>query len=328
MKRPFQKKTSAKNTGRSSARTGADRGRTSHSSSFSYYTMQRHHHAASGRQSSSARKGQRDPSHGTTGLAGLLADKPRLEQVLHRFGSVLLASILLICLVSVLQVNTNPRILLLNGDQGFALHSDEEYAAVATNAIRGSMFNTNKVTINTHDISRHIEQAFPEVKSASIALPLIGHRPTVYIELTRPILVLNTASQSVVIDSAGQALVRAQSVANLASFKLPSVYDQSQLNLSVGDVVLSSNAVAFIQEVLAQLSSRQLHIDRMVLPAGTEELDIYLKGDTYYTKYNLHETNARQQVGTFLAVRKKLSKEKGVPSEYIDVRLAGRAYYK
>lgn len=300
--------------------------------SFSYYGLQRQQTARTASQhkgkSKKQQKTSRDPVKALSGLSETFSGGSRLQQLLHTFGAVLLGAVLLLCFISVLQIDTTPRISIINDSEGFALHSEDEYAAVASDAIRGSVLNSNKITINTQAISADVAAAFPEVKSVAMALPLVGHRPTVYIELTRPILLLNTASQSVVIDNTGQALVKAQDVTNVSRFNLPSVYDQSQLKLEVGDVVLSSTAVTFIQAVQAQLAAQNLDIKRMVLPAGAEQLDIYLKGDGYFTKYNLHEANPNQQVGTFLAVRKKLTKEKALPTEYIDVRLPGRAYYK
>lgn len=288
--------------------------------SFSYYASSR---TATRQQEETARRRGEEPPKRRWHLPMLW------RQVGHNFSFIVLALLLVVCAVSVLQVDTKPRVVILNDTEGYALHDTSAYQAAATNVLRGSFLNSNKITIDTNSVAEAVKQQFPEVADASIALPLVGHRPTLYIQLTQPTLILMTGSQSVVVDSAGQALVTADNVRDLARFNLPTLVDQSHLRPQVGDVVLSSSTVAFIRTVLAQFAAAHVATQKLVLPSAAEELDVYPRGAAYYGKFNLHETNARQQVGTFLAVRQQLAKGKGtLPHSYIDVRIAGRAYYQ
>lgn len=246
----------------------------------------------------------------------------------QQFGSVLLGVVLIASVVSVLQVDTTPRVVMLNGDTAkFALHTTADYQNTATDSLRSSLFNSNKITVNTRSVVRDLRTKFPEIYDASLVLPLVGHRPTVYIELTRPALVLRTASFATVIDNSGRALMVSPSKDAYSSLKLPMVDDQSNLMLKVGDVALSSDNVAFIEDVIRQFSSQTLAINRLVLPAGKEELDVYPAGVKYYVRFNTHDTNSREQSGTFFAVRQQLGKQGTTPKQYVDVRIAGRAYY-
>jgi|GEM_PF-497204 len=327
MKQLFGKSPKGKPS-RASRREPAERRRpvaSANPRAFSYYGLQRPGSATPRHGSGSHKNKSHTDRHAGSGPTN---PQPALRRLLHGSGAFIGGIVVLLIIISIIQLDTTPNVKIINGSEGYALHSDADYAAVATNAMRGSLLNTNKITIDTKAISRSVKEQFPEIKSAAVTLPLVGKKPTVYIELTKPVLILNTSSQSVVVDSTGQALVTAQSVSGLKQFHLPALYDQSQLELKVGDVVLSSSAVQFIQTVLDQLARHKLQVKQMVLPAGTEEVDVYIQGDSYFTKYNLHETNAYQQVGTFLAVRQELAGQKGVPAHYIDVRLPGRAYYK
>jgi hypothetical protein len=77
------------------------------------------------------------------------------------------------------------------------------------------------------------------------------------------------------------------------------------------------------------LQQQHLAVATFVLPAGSSELDVYLDGKPYYMKCNLALSDtAREQVGTFLAVQHDLEEQGRRPGQYIDVRIAGRAYYK
>lgn len=260
------------------------------------------------------------------------APEPRWTRATWRrlstqFGKLAIVIIVVASLLSLLQVDNQPRIVLLNAGHNVTLHSVADYRAAASISLHG-LANTNKITIDTAAINQQLQTTFPEVKDASVVLPLIGHRPVIYIQLTRPSLILTSGTQSMVVDDAGRALAPLSQAPSVASLHLPVVQDKSALPLKTGQVVLPSSAVVFIQTVLHQLGAQHQQVSRLVLPAGAEELDVYPAGQSYYGKFNLHETNVRQQVGTFLAVQQDLAGQHRSPHHYIDVRVAGRAYYK
>lgn len=265
---------------------------------------------------------------------GKAAPKPRLElsklrkSILgQQFGTVLLAIVLVASVISVLQIDNNPRIVILGNTQQYALHSSDDYRQAVTDRLRGSLVNSNKITIDTQSVIGGLRQEFPEIYDASVVLPLVGHRPTVYIELTRPALVLQTPNAALVIDANGRLLKSSADIHSFSTLNLPIISDQSNLALHVGDVALSSANVAFVEDVARQFKSQQLSIAKLVLPAGKEELDVYPSGVRYYVKFNLHEITSREQSGTYFAVRQQLTRQGISPKQYVDVRLVGRAYY-
>jgi len=80
-----------------------------------------------------------------------------------------------------------------------------------------------------------------------------------------------------------------------------------------------------------QLRAQNVSIKAMTLPAASSELDVYIGGTSYFVKFNLQDINdsaANIQSGTFLALKKHLAEQNKTPSQYIDVRLEGRAYYR
>lgn len=248
--------------------------------------------------------------------------------VLRRFGLIILLIALLISSVNVLSLSSNARVMSLNGSGNSFLHDKSVYETAANQILAGSVWNRNKITVNTEAISQQMLAKFPELSSVSVTLPLFSKRPIVYIQTAQPALVLSTQSGAFVIDSTGKALLRADNVPNLAALKLPTVTDQSNLAISLNRPALSSDNVSFIQTVIAQLAARHFSVSAAVLPAGTSELDVRLAGQPYLVKFNLRSGDARQQAGTFLATQARLQSQHATPSQYIDVRVDGRAYYK
>lgn len=248
----------------------------------------------------------------------------------QRFGLILAIIAGLALLISSVQVSMQPRLVILNNTAVYRLHPDSSYEADVTETLRSSWLNTNKITINTDNVARRLKADYPEVADAAVALPIIGQRPTVYLQLTRPSLVMvATDGSASVLDETGRVLAPAAQVGNLDSFKLPTITDQSGLQIRAGKLALTRGSVDFITSVVAQLQAAGIHYSRLVLPSSSQELDLYLQDQKYLVKFNMHDPRtAREQAGEYLATAHYL-REKGItPASYVDVRLSGRVYYK
>jgi len=253
-----------------------------------------------------------------------------MRQLSQRFGLLLVLLVLLVCVIDVLHVSSQPKIVPLTASStNYFLQPTNTYQQAAAKLFADSVFNGNKITINTSAIQQSLKQQFPELSDVSITLPLVGHRPIVYVASTTPSLILRTKHGDFVLDNTGKALIAANQVADLSKLNLPTVVDQSGLELQSGHSALPSASVSFIASVLAELRAKSIPFDSLTLPPAAYEFDVKPSGVGYFVKFNMHDsTAALQQVGTYLAVRQRLLQQSITPAAYIDVRLAGRAYYK
>lgn len=256
--------------------------------------------------------------------------KEILQFVGQRFGLVLAIVASLALFISSVQVSMHPRLVIVNDTAVYRLHPDSTYESNITQALRSSWTNTNKITINTAGVIRTLQANYPEVTDASMTLPIIGQRPTVYVQLTKPsLLMVSTDGSASVIDETGRVLAPASQITNLDSFNLPTLTDQSGLDTQPGKLAISKGSVDFISAVLLQLKAAHISYSRLVLPASSQELDVYVQGQPYFIKLNMHDPDtARQQAGEFLATLHYLQGKGVVPAGYIDARLPGRVYYK
>jgi cell division septal protein FtsQ len=247
----------------------------------------------------------------------------------QRLGMFIAGVALIVCVLYTLHLNSQPKVVsLAQSSNSYFLQSTDVYQQAAAKAFGSSIFNDNKITVNSVGIQERLQKQFPELSDVSVTIPLMSHRPIVYIAPTTPSLVLANSSDSFVLDNNGKALLTTSQVADLEKLGLPTVTDQTGLKVKTGDFALAGTAVSFIQTVKAELEAKGVAIDTMTLPSnGAFELDVKPKGAGYFVKFNLHEDSARQQAGTFLAVRARLATQSTTPSSYIDVRLDGRAYY-
>jgi cell division septal protein FtsQ len=261
-------------------------------------------------------------------------DIRRREKILRywrqRLGMFIAGVALVVCVLYTLHLNHQPKVVsLAQSSNSYFLQSTDVYQKAAAQAFASSIFNDNKITVNSVGIQERLQKQFPELSDVSVTIPLMSHRPIVYIAPTSPSLVLANASDSFILDNNGKALLTTSQVAELDKLHLPTVTDQTGLKLKTGDIALAGTAVSFIQTIQAELEAKGVAIESMTLPAtGAYELDVKPGGVGYFVKFNLHEDTARQQAGTFLAVRARLATQSITPASYIDVRLDGRAYYK
>lgn len=248
----------------------------------------------------------------------------------QRLGMLVAGMALIICVLNVLHLSSRPSVITLSSSSSSAfLRPTSVYEEAAQKLFAGSIWNANKVTVNTSAIQTQLKRDFPELADVSITLPLMGHRPVVYIAPTTPSLLLKTRTNQFVLDSKGRALLSAAQVKNSDVLKLPLVDDQSDLPIKTGSIALPSSSVSFIQTVVNELQAKNISIDSLTLPAtGAYELDVTPGGAGYFVKFNMHTNSALQQTGTFLAVQQRLNAQGIKPGSYIDVRLDGRAYYK
>lgn len=252
--------------------------------------------------------------------------------ILQRFSLIILLVVLVLAAANMLTVSSNVKIVplvpLKSSGTSF-LHSQSVYQNAANQLLARSIWNRNKITINTGHISQEMLQKFPELSGVSITLPLLSQRPIVYIQSAQPALLLQGQNGSFVVDNTGKALVNIGN-APTSSQNLPVVTDQSKLDITINRQAVTTDNVDFILTVVKQLEAAHFTIHSLVLPASTSELDVRVQGQPYEIKFNLQSGagDARQQAGTFIAAQAKLQSQHNTPAEYIDVRVDGRAYYR
>jgi hypothetical protein len=257
--------------------------------------------------------------------------KPRRPQALkiQRFKVMAILIVVLLLAVGLLHLSNNPKIVVLSDtDQKPFLQNTTIYQRAAAKQFSVSILNANKITVDTGTISDKLLAEFPELSSVSVSVPLLSSQPTVYIQPAQPAIIFAASNGSYVLDTNGRALQPVTQFIGLASLHLPTVTNQSDFKVELGQQALTASDVTFIQTVIYELSARKITVSSFSIPAGTSELDATLEGEPYYVKFNFVSSDPRQQAGSFLAIQAQLSALHLTPSHYIDVRVDGRAYYQ
>lgn len=246
----------------------------------------------------------------------------------EKFGLIVLAIVVVICLFNVLYLSSNS-VVIVDGTSSNPAFKQYQSAVekTANKLFASSILNSNKITVDTNKIESTLESDYPMYSSISVSLPLIDRHPVIYITPALPALVLSNTSGQYLINEDGQIMLRSPSSTGFNKLELPIVSYQVNGYLSSGQKILTNAEVQFIQVVIYELGLRGNKVSSISLPQGTSELNVYLSGLPYYVKFNLENNSPRQQTGSFLATQQYLKSQNITPSQYVDVRTPGRVFY-
>ena len=233
---------------------------------------------------------------------------------------LLLLVVILVCLVYSLVVSANPKVVLTSSDY----HSPSIYRTAAAQAMNGFK-DRNKLTFDEPAVASKLQAQFPEISKVSVELPLIGQQPVIRLNIANPEFLFNSNGQQYVLTANG--IVVPNSFNPRITKTLVTINDLSGFHAQPGKAVLSAQQVAFISTVASQIQAAKVPIKSFNLPPAAQEVDLYTKDQNYYTKFYLGG-NALVETGQYLAARHQLSAQNQNPSQYLDVRVEGKIFYK
>lgn len=233
------------------------------------------------------------------------------------------AIVVVVCIVKLLAVTPNSKIIVAaSSDYPVSQLATDAYARAANTLLRGSFLNRSKLTLNSNGIASSLQKQFPELTSVVVTVPLVGNRPVIYVDPSKPAFAVETAGGSYSMDAKGYILARlSSSPASLTVLK-----ETSSRTPRPGTQYLSSSTVSFCSTVSYELKQAGIPVAYLNLPAAAPyELDAYVSGKPFYIRFNI-EDDAMQQSGAAVATLQQLGAN--TPGQYLDVRVSERVYYK
>lgn len=247
------------------------------------------------------------------------APKPA-RRILKRIRNIFIAAIITAGFVYSSIIKPQPEVLV----DDTSYHPASVYQSSAQATLK-SLRNHTKLTLDRSGISSAMKRQFPEISNVELKVPLISQVPTFKLDIAAPTFNLSSASNIYVVGANGVVVAASGQLPSLS--KLPTVIDQSGFEASPGKQVLATSAIAFINNLLAQCKQAGLQVQSLTLPAAPQALELRAEGSPYYVKFDLGG-DAMLQAGQHLAAKHKFDSENTQPSQYLDVRVAGKIYYK
>ncbi|HUY53193.1 MAG TPA: hypothetical protein VMV24_01300 [Candidatus Dormibacteraeota bacterium] len=259
-------------------------------------------------------------------------DKKKVSKNLSFFKqlpTIISFIVILVTLFYVTTLNNSPQIIITNNSSGVKfIHSNAQYMYTIRSILNESILNKSKFTINSNNISRQFKSYYPEFSSVTVIIPIYGHRLQLVLKVSEPAINLQNSTGYYLLDDQGVAVIKYNSIKQMDSTKLVTVIDDSNSKVLLGKNFISSNSVLFIQNVIYQYSKKGIKIQNIILPNLPFEIDVQSRGEGSIEKYNLLD-NSNFQVGTYFSTLKYIkSSNLAMPTQYIDLRVPGKAFYK
>jgi hypothetical protein len=232
---------------------------------------------------------------------------------------ILIIAVLIIGLLDMLLVSRQPKVILNDS----TYHSAQDYQRFLRRRL-GGLTNGNKLSFDQDGLVGALRSNYPEIKAAAVELPVFSRQPVFRLEVATPALFLKSQKNSYLVNSNGVAVGLKDKYKNLNS--LPEIVDQSGFAIQPGKQVLSSADIQFILAVAKEMKVYSIPVSMLALPNLAQQLDVYTTDAPYYTKFFTGGDPALQAAQMIAARQQFASGAK--PSQYLDVRVSGKVFYK
>lgn len=250
----------------------------------------------------------------------------QIRRRLKVLPGVLAVAVIIGSIIYSFTLGSYPEVATL-AQQASPYRNTEEYAQKVDEILRDNPMNRTKITIQTFQVEQALLDAYPELQDVVLRLPVLGRKPNLVVHIRQPAALLSAANRTYVLDVNGIAVSEASQISAEDKNGLPIIQDQSGIDIKLGKQVLTTETIQFVLDANYQLASKSFKISGLTLPISVNELDIRLEGLPYYVKTDA-TGNVREQIGSFIAVHDYLQEQGITPTEYIDVRVEEKVFYK
>lgn len=183
-------------------------------------------------------------------------------------------------------------------------------------------FERFRFALNQQRLSDYLAQKAPEVASMKVAGSHLIGQATMTLSFRQPVVVWEISRQKYYVDADGHDF-------KINYYAEPAVVvkDQSGISPDVG-AVASNRFLHFLGRVVSLTNqSGVAKVNGVIIPPNTtREVDLQLEGRGFIVK-TLLDRDPAAQTTDILNILKYLD-AKGIKPQYVDVRIAGKAFYK
>lgn len=208
----------------------------------------------------------------------------------------------------------------------FAIHTVEVTTPTKGNNVKSevrsllgkSFTQDNLLTLDTGKLASSLIALDPELKAVTIER-LWPHAIRVTVTQKQPALGWSTGNQSYLLDRDGTVIGTLS-----AGSTLPLVVDGNNLPVQKGQQVVTASFVTFCTDLLADLPSTGITPTGLRVQDTT--FDLYVQTNKHYELIFDTTRPAADEVADLKTVLATLAGK--APSQYIDMRISGKAYYQ
>jgi hypothetical protein len=224
-------------------------------------------------------------------------------------------------------LTTTPVIELRKTDAQY--YESAVYRKAAEEAIKSNFLNRSKLLFQNVSFEQKLKEQFPEISQVRPVMPLGGRNLSVVITVSDPFAAVFSGSDTGIVNADGVLVVKnSQSVPDdLTKLR----FTDPQSNFEVGSRILTSSEVELLKLLQTEMStlvfkdSTSANISEVLFNVADGQIEAKLQDKSFFIKLSSFNS-AEIQVGGAKATLKQLDREDKLPTQYIDVRVPGRAF--
>jgi hypothetical protein len=199
---------------------------------------------------------------------------------------------------------------------------DVSYEEILQSYLSSHPLERLRFLTDVNQLSNYVESKAPEVESVHMAGSAGFGESRFVLTMREPIAGWNIHNQQQYVDSTGTAFVR-----NYFPSPLVQIVDNSGIQVQAGQAVASNRFLGFVGRAVGLAKIQGYTVQQVVIPSGTtREVQLRIEGVSFPIKLSV-DRSAGEQVEDMARVLTWLQ-ARSITPEYIDVRVAGKAFYK
>jgi cell division septal protein FtsQ len=205
--------------------------------------------------------------------------------------------------------------------QGQKTLTKDQVTTLAKEGLKRQWLGRNLLLVNTAGLGSYMKENEPAIKTVTIERAFPRTLKASIIE-RQPSLNWKTAGDIFLLDADGTVI--SPTAGEYA--KLPIVTDTNNLPVKAGDRVVPTSFVSFCLEIVGLLPSLGYQVSGLSIPASTSE--VYVQTSNKLTLKFDTTRSAGEEIADLKQVQAELRKSRKNPTQYIDLRIPHKAYYK
>lgn len=217
-----------------------------------------------------------------------------------------------------------------NASSRLGAAQSKEYEEAILNAFNSHTLFRQSWLADRQAAAAAVQKQFPEIERISLSSRPLSPVIQSEIRFRTPVFTWKDASNAPQFVDQHGVLFSKNLDPGKQTADLIAIEDQSGVVLEEGSAVLTQNLIQFVGQLYAkipQLYGKGASVSRVIIPRSTREVQIQVAGQPYLIKFNTSR-DIEEQVGELKALLGFLQANSITPTQYIDLRVAHKAFYK
>lgn len=243
-----------------------------------------------------------------------------LAQKRRQIGGLLLLVLLVIAVLYILLSQFTASVNVRTDDVTVKL--DDSYEKAIQSYFGTQPIERFRFLLDVNNLTRYVQAVAPEVKSVAVTGSNGVGTTNITLTMRQPVAGWNVGGSQQYVDSTGSAFRK-----NYYPAPAVQIVDNSGVPVTDGQAVASNRFLGFVGRLVGLAKEKGYTAEQVIIPRGTtRQVELRVNGIPYPMKFSI-DRPAGEQVEDMARTIGYLQ-QRGISPEYVDLRVANKAFYK